>query len=67
MSIARGVDSALRVWNEIDHPNLKENTEATRDRARLMLEKDPDHSVQNARLRKLQRKPRTLSHGSATS
>ena len=38
MSIARGVDSALRVWDEIDHPNLKDNTEPTKDRARLMTE-----------------------------
>src|ERR687898_1065094 len=40
---ARGV--ALRVWDEIDHPNLKENIEPTKDRARLVLEKGPDHSV----------------------
>jgi len=53
MSIARGVDSALRVWDEIDHPNLKENTEPTKDRARLMPEKCPDHPVRNVRLRKL--------------
>ncbi len=44
---------ALRVWDEIDHPNLKENIEPTKDRARLILEKGPDHSVQSVRLRKL--------------
>jgi type I pantothenate kinase len=43
----------LRVWDEIDHPNLKENIEPTRDRARLILEKGPDHSVNGVRLRKL--------------
>jgi type I pantothenate kinase len=44
---------ALRVWDEIDHPNLKENIEPTKDRARLILEKGPDHSIQSVRLRKL--------------
>lgn len=44
---------ALRVWDEIDHPNLKENIEPTKDRARLILEKGPDHSAQGVRLRKI--------------
>jgi type I pantothenate kinase len=44
---------ALRVWDEIDHPNLKENIEPTRDRARLILEKAQDHSIQNIKLRKI--------------
>jgi type I pantothenate kinase len=44
---------ALRIWDEIDHPNLKENIEPTRDRARLILEKGHDHSVQSVRLRKM--------------
>jgi type I pantothenate kinase len=48
---ARGV--ALRVWDVIDHPNLKENIEPTKDRARLVLEKGPDHSIRSVRLRKL--------------
>jgi type I pantothenate kinase len=43
---------ALRVWDEIDHPNLKENIEPTKDRVRLILEKDPDHSIRSVRLRK---------------
>jgi len=46
-------DVALRIWDEIDHPNLKENIEPTRDRARLILEKGHDHSVQSVRLRKM--------------
>ena len=45
--------AALRVWDEIDHPNLKENIEPNKDRARLVLEKGPDHSVRSVRLRKL--------------
>jgi len=44
---------ALRVGDEIDHPNLKENIEPTGDRARLILEKAQDHSIQNIKLRKI--------------
>jgi type I pantothenate kinase len=53
LSVEEAKDSALRVWDEIDHPNLKENIEPTRDRARLILEKGPDHSVRSVYLRKL--------------
>ena len=42
---------ALRIWGEIDH--LKWNIEPTRDRARLILEKGPDHSARGVRLRML--------------
>ena len=53
LSVEEARDLALRVWDEIDHPNLKENIEPTRDRARLILEKGKDHSVQSVRLRKI--------------
>ena len=53
LSVEEAKESALRVWDEIDHPNLKENIEPTKDRARLILEKGPDHSVHSVRLRKL--------------
>jgi type I pantothenate kinase len=53
LSVDDARDVALRVWDEIDHPNLKENIEPTRDRARLILEKGQDHSVQSVRLRKI--------------
>src|SRR5919107_3065681 len=53
LSVEEARDVALRVWDEIDHPNLKENIEPTRDRARLILEKGQDHSVQSVRLRKM--------------
>jgi type I pantothenate kinase len=53
LSVEDARDLALRVWDEIDHPNLKENIEPTRDRARLILEKGQDHSVQSVRLRKI--------------
>lgn len=44
---------AGRVWDEADHLNLKENIEPNRSRARLILEKGPDHSVQSVCLRKI--------------
>ena len=53
LSVEEAKEAALRVWDEIDHPNLKENIEPTKDRARLILEKGPDHSVKSVRLRKL--------------
>jgi type I pantothenate kinase len=51
--VKEATEVAWRVWDEIDHPNLKENIEPTKDRARLILEKGPDHSIQSVRLRKL--------------
>ena len=53
LSVEEATEVAWRVWDEIDHPNLKENIEPTKDRARLILEKGPDHSIQSVRLRKL--------------
>jgi type I pantothenate kinase len=53
LSVEEATDFAMRVWDEIDHPNLKQNIEPTRDRARLILEKDQDHSVRSVRLRKI--------------
>ena len=53
LSVEDAKDVALRIWDEIDHPNLKENIEPTKDRARLILEKGHDHSVQSVRLRKI--------------
>jgi type I pantothenate kinase len=53
LSEEEATDFAMRVWDEIDHPNLKENIEPTRDRARLILEKGGDHSVRSVRLRKI--------------
>src|SRR5215203_4067286 len=53
LSVEQARDVALRIWDEIDHPNLKENIEPTRDRACLILEKGQDHSVQSVRVRKM--------------
>jgi type I pantothenate kinase len=53
LSVEDARDVALRIWDEIDHPNLKENIEPTKDRARLILEKGHDHSVKSVRLRRI--------------
>jgi type I pantothenate kinase len=53
LSVDETTAFAMRVWDEIDHPNLKQNIEPTRDRARLILEKGEDHAVQSVRLRKI--------------
>jgi len=45
--------TAVQIWQEINGPNLRENIQPTRDRARLILEKAPDHSVRSVKLRKL--------------
>jgi type I pantothenate kinase len=53
LCVEEATDFAMRVWDEIDHPNLKQNIEPTKDRARLILEKGQDHSVTSVRLRKI--------------
>jgi type I pantothenate kinase len=44
---------ARSIWQSINGVNLHENILPTRERARLILEKAPDHSVRAVRLRKL--------------
>lgn len=46
-------ETALRIWSEINGLNLRENILPTRTRARLILEKGHDHSIQQVKLRKL--------------
>lgn len=45
--------TARGIWREINGVNLRENIQPTRERARLVLEKGPDHSVRRVRLRTL--------------
>ncbi|CAL4860762.1 type I pantothenate kinase [Microbacterium sp. MM2322] len=47
------VSLALGFWNDINLPNLRENVEPTRHRAKLVLRKAADHTVETVRLRKL--------------
>ncbi len=44
---------AAQIWNEINRPNLLTNIRPTRSRAKLILRKDSDHTVQNVLLRKI--------------
>lgn len=53
LSVDEAKEVAERIWVEIDHPNLTENIQPTKDRARLILEKGSDHSIQSVRLRKI--------------
>lgn len=53
LSVEETTREAERIWDEIDHPNLKENIEPTKSRARLILQKGPDHSIQSVLLRKV--------------
>ena len=45
--------TAREIWRTINGVNLRENILATRERARLVLEKGSDHAVRLVRLRKL--------------
>ena len=47
------VSTAREIWRTINGVNLRENIKPTRERARLVLEKGPDHAVRRVRLRRL--------------
>ncbi|MBE3589376.1 MAG: type I pantothenate kinase [Firmicutes bacterium] len=53
LTTEEAVETARRIWEEINHKNLVENILPTRWRARLILEKGPDHAVQRVMLRKV--------------
>ncbi|MBX5475702.1 MAG: type I pantothenate kinase [Clostridia bacterium] len=53
LTTEEAVATARRIWEEINQKNLVENILPTRWRARLILEKGPDHAVQRVRLRKI--------------
>jgi type I pantothenate kinase len=53
LSTEEAKDVARGIWAEINGPNLAQNIKPTRERARLILEKGPDHSVRSVKLRKL--------------
>jgi len=44
---------ARDVWSRINLANLRENIEPTRERARLVLVKGPEHVVEQVSLRRL--------------
>lgn len=49
----QAVETAGRIWRDINEENLVRNIRPTRDRADLVLRKGEDHAVQDVRLRKL--------------
>jgi type I pantothenate kinase len=52
LSDTEAVDTAREIWRTINGVNLRENIAPTRERARLVLEKGPEHAVQRVRLRR---------------
>ena len=50
---SEAIDTAREIWRTINGVNLRENIQPTRDRARLILEKDRDHLVQRIRLQRV--------------
>ncbi len=49
----QALETATQIWKEINAKNLQENILPTKGRARLVLEKGPDHRVENIYFRKL--------------
>jgi type I pantothenate kinase len=63
LSAADAVATAERIWAEINYVNLKENIEATRERATVILRKGPSHAVEEVRLRRAPLVPARLRKG----
>jgi type I pantothenate kinase len=51
LSIDEARETAGRIWDEINAPNLRENILPTRERAHVILSKGAEHSVARVRLR----------------
>jgi type I pantothenate kinase len=47
------METARKIWEEINLLNLHENIRPTRERAHLILEKGADHLIQNVKLRRV--------------
>ncbi|TAK16354.1 MAG: type I pantothenate kinase, partial [Acidobacteria bacterium] len=45
LSDAQATETARGIWREINGVNLRENIQPTKERARVVLEKGPDHAV----------------------
>ena len=52
LSEPEAVETALRIWDEINYVNLKQNIEGTRDRATVVLRKGGEHAVEEVRLKR---------------
>jgi len=53
LSDAEAQETASTIWEEINLVNLRQNIQPTRERARLVLRKGADHSIERVRLRRL--------------
>lgn len=53
LSELEAIETARRIWEEINLPNLCDNIGPTRERAQLILEKGADHRVESVLLRRL--------------
>ena len=53
LTTEEAVETARRLWDTINLPNLRQNVLPTRERAHLILEKGRDHAVRRVRLRRL--------------
>jgi type I pantothenate kinase len=53
LSEMEAIETARQIWEQINLKNLRENIGPTRDRAHLILEKGPDHFVQNVKMRRV--------------
>lgn len=53
LSEAEAIETARRIWKEINLVNLHENIGPTCERAHLILEKSNDHTVETVRMRRV--------------
>ena len=52
LSENESIVTAREIWRTINGVNLRDNIQPTRERARLILEKDGDHQIRRVRLRR---------------
>jgi type I pantothenate kinase len=65
LSEPEAVETAERIWAEINYVNLKRNIEGTRGRASVVLWKGPSHAVEEVRLRRAALTPAARSRAIA--
>jgi type I pantothenate kinase len=53
LTVEEAIETARRIWTEINLVNLRENIRPTRERAHVILEKTTDHSVGKVKLRRV--------------
>jgi len=52
LTVSQAEDTARQIWQQINLPNLVENIQPTRGRARLVIRKGSSHAVEELRLRR---------------